>query len=197
MIIIIVTLVLSMLLFTGIRSQLFSGCSRWGVLFGMLPSTKTNTGVFFVVLVVFVLFLNLIGNIPGMKSITLFYWFSGSISITVWLSIILCVYYTQVRSFVAHLMPYGAPIGLGVILPMIEGFSQIIRPITLIIRLSTNLAAGHIMLYMFSFFALSSIVLGGVISVVLVILIILEVCVSALQAYIFGSLIAIYIAETE
>ena len=38
------------------------------------------------------------------------------------------------------------------------------------------------MLYMFSFFALSSIVLGGVISVVLVILIILEVCVSALQA---------------
>ena len=40
-----------------------------GVLFGMLPSTKTNTGVFFVVLVVFVC------NIPGMKSITLFYWF--------------------------------------------------------------------------------------------------------------------------
>lgn len=148
-------------------------------------------------LVVFVLFLNIIGNIPGIKSITLFYWFTGSMSITVWMSIILCVYYTQIVSFIAHLMPYGAPVGLGIILPIIEAFSQIIRPITLIIRLSTNLAAGHIMLYIFSFFALSSIMLSGLISAVLVILIILEVCVSALQAYIFGRLITIYIAETE
>lgn len=93
-------------------------------------------------------------------------------------------------------MPYGAPMALGLILPLIEIFSQVIRPFTLIIRLSTNLAAGHIILYMFSYFAVSSLSLLIPVSTVLTILILLESIISALQAYIFTSLTVIYIRET-
>jgi F0F1-type ATP synthase membrane subunit a len=67
----------------------------------------------------------------------------------------------------AHLLPYGSPAALMIFLPIVELFSQLIRPFTLMIRISTNLSAGHIMMYMFSYFTLSSDLLAPFIYVVL------------------------------
>jgi F0F1-type ATP synthase membrane subunit a len=53
------------------------------------------------------------------------------------------------------------------------------------------------MLYIFSFFAVSSLSLTTFITPVLILLILLEVFVSALQAYIFSSLLLIYITESS
>lgn len=103
---------------------------------------------------------------------------------------------TQLKSFLAHILPYGSPVGLILILPIIEIFRHIIRPFTLIVRLSTNLRRGHILLYIFSFFSVSSIGLTLSISLVLFILFLLELIISALQAYIFTSLAYLYISET-
>lgn len=94
------------------------------------------------------------------------------------------------------MLPYGSPAALSLFLPIVEIFSQIIRPFTLIIRLRTNLSAGHIMMYMFSYFTLLSSVLSPFIYVVLSLLFVLELCISALQAYIFVSLISLYVSET-
>jgi F0F1-type ATP synthase membrane subunit a len=94
------------------------------------------------------------------------------------------------------LFPYGSPIFLLIILPLVELFSQIIRPLTLIIRLRTNLSSGHIIVYMFSYFTLLSSLLSPFIYLVLYILVILEFFISLLQAYIFVSLVSLYIAET-
>ena len=94
------------------------------------------------------------------------------------------------------MLPYGSPIGLMLLLPLIEVFSQIIRPFTLIIRLRTNLSSGHIMMYIFSYFTLLSSSLSPFIYVVLCTLFVLELCISALQAYIFVSLLALYVNET-
>ncbi len=107
-----------------------------------------------------------------------------------------CVFLRQLKSFLAHMLPYGSPIGLILFLPLIEIFSQIIRPFTLIIRLRTNLSRGHIMLYMFSYFSLLSDVLSFVIIPAIFVLFILEICISILQAYIFTTLISLYIVET-
>ncbi len=107
----------------------------------------------------------------------------------------ICVSITQLKSFIAHILPYGAPVGLMLFLPLIEIFSQIIRPLTLIIRLSTNLSSGHIMIYIFSYFTLLSSLLSPFIYLVLYLLFFLELAISALQAYIFVSLISLYIEE--
>ena len=107
-----------------------------------------------------------------------------------------CVYLTQLKSFLSHMLPYGSPVGLILFLPLVEIFSQLIRPLTLIIRLRTNLSRGHIMLYIFSYFTLLSDSLVFVIAPVLGVLFILEICISALQAYIFFTLISLYIVET-
>lgn len=94
------------------------------------------------------------------------------------------------------MLPYGSPVGLMLFLPLVEIFSQLIRPFTLIIRLSTNLSSGHIMIYIFSYFTLLSSTLAPFIYIVLSLLFVLELCISALQAYIFVSLISLYIDET-
>ena len=94
------------------------------------------------------------------------------------------------------MLPYGCPVGLILFLPLVELFSQLIRPLTLIVRLSTNLSSGHIMMYIFSYFTLLSSVLSPFIYVVLFMLFVLEICISALQAYIFVSLLVLYVNET-
>lgn len=107
-----------------------------------------------------------------------------------------CVLTTNFKGFISHILPYGSPAALILFLPLVEIFSQIIRPFTLIIRLRTNLARGHIIIYIFSYFTLLSSTLAPFIHIVLAVLLILEVCISILQAYIFVSLLALYVNET-
>lgn len=106
------------------------------------------------------------------------------------------MFISQLKVFIAHILPQGSPVGLILFLPLVEIFSQIIRPMTLIIRLSTNLSSGHIIMYIFSYFTLLSDILSPFISLVIFVLYILEVCISVLQAYIFVTLISLYISET-
>ena len=143
-----------------------------------------------------VLITNLLGNIPLSVIPTMYYSFTLSLSLLFWFPIMVCVSISQLKEFLAHMLPYGSPAALSLFLPIVEIFSQIIRPFTLIIRLRTNLSAGHIMMYMFSYFTLLSSVLSPFIYVVLSLLFVLELCISALQAYIFVSLISLYVSET-
>lgn len=147
---------------------------------------------------VFLLFLllNGVSNIPYSSSPALYYFFSASFSFTLWLPLVVVIVFTQFRDFLAHLIPYGAPMFLSILLPVVELFSQIIRPLTLIIRLRTNLSAGHIILYMFSFFSLSRFVLSFVTLNLCLMLLLLELAIAGLQAYIFTSLSYLYVTET-
>jgi len=110
---------------------------------------------------------NLLGNIPIAYIPTMFYSSTLTISLLFWIPLIVCVRVSQFKEFMAHLLPYGSPAALMIFLPIVELFSQLIRPFTLMIRISTNLSAGHIMMYMFSYFTLSSDLLAPFIYVVL------------------------------
>lgn len=149
-----------------------------------------------VTLLVSLLLLNLSGNIPGLSIPTLFYFFSSSVSLTFWIALVIVISFTQLKGFISHMLPYGSPEGLMLLLPLIEVFSQIIRPFTLIIRLSTNLSSGHIIMYIFSFFSVRSLTLTFGLAFVLAALFCLEVMISCLQAYIFSSLVLLYVNET-
>lgn len=94
------------------------------------------------------------------------------------------------------MLPYGAPLGLMLFLPLVEIFSQVIRPLTLTIRFATNLSAGHIMMFMFSYFSLLSPILAPFLYIVLIVLLIIEVFIAFLQSYIFITLLTLYLRET-
>lgn len=101
------------------------------------------------------------------------------------------------------LFPPGVPKLVYVILTPIEFFSVfLIRPLTLAIRLFANMMAGHVLLSVFFLFTADLIVesvvaapLGILTFLVACILIIFEFMIITIQAYIFTTLTAFYIAE--
>ena len=100
------------------------------------------------------------------------------------------------RSIIAHLLPYGAPVSLIFFLPLVEIFSQIIRPFTLTIRFATNISAGHIIIFIFSYFSILSSLLAPVLYIVLLVLLSMEIFIAFLQGYIFITLVTLYFSET-
>ena len=202
MLIILNGIIISIFLFSFLFFNLFKVLTRYSVVkqsfMDNLSSIVNSKVSKFLILVLFLTFLliNLSGNVPLNSIPTLFYSQTLTISFLFWLPIMICVSLTQFKGFMAHMLPYGSPVGLMLFLPLVELFSQLIRPLTLMIRLRTNLSRGHIMMYMFSYFTLLSSSLSPFIHVVLFALFILELCISMLQAYIFVSLIALYINET-
>jgi ATP synthase subunit 6 len=139
---------------------------------------------------------NVLGGVPGRYAPTMFYSNVILTSLAFWFPIFMCSLITDFKGFFAHMFPIGAPIWIIVLLPIVEFVSIILRPLILVIRLATNLAAGHILLYIFSYFATllpeASPLIGGLLGALYVI----EFFISILQAYIFVTLITLYIQDS-
>lgn len=111
------------------------------------------------------------------------------------------------RYFKDTLFPPGVPWPVYILLVPIEFASVfIIRPLTLAIRLFANMMAGHVLLTIFFLFTHQFLwtnfnpltaPLGLVTAVVAAVLILFELLVISLQAYIFTMLTAFYISESE
>ena len=90
----------------------------------------------------------------------------------------------------------GTPGVLMPILILIEVVRNIIRPLTLCVRLAANMVAGHLLLTLLSSQA-EGLYRSGLVFVLraLVILVVLEVAVSLIQGYVFGILSTLYVRE--
>lgn len=101
--------------------------------------------------------------------------------------------------FFSFFVPKGVPKILLDFIILIEVFSFLIRPFSLSIRLFANMLAGHTLMGIFAQFCafiIKNYTLLFFIPFVLVILVfLLEIAVSAIQAYIFTSLVCIYIND--
>ena len=113
-----------------------------------------------------------------------------------WLGrIILSIIY-QYNNLLAHLVPVGTPRFLIPVIVIIETVRNIIRPLTLSIRLAANIVAGHLLLTLLgsqgpllSLFNLSLLIIG------LFLLLLLEVAVACIQSYVFTILSSLYLNE--
>jgi len=152
-------------------------------------------GLLFIGLFYFIFYQNIYGNIFYCFIPTLNYINTIHIRFIYFLPVLVIILTKQYVNFVKHIMPYGAPLWLFVILPLIEFFSFIIRPLTLSIRLSTNLCAGHIIIYILSSFALNTEIPNVSIHLVIITLRVLEFIISLLQAYISCNLLILYYEE--
>ena len=103
------------------------------------------------------------------------------------------------------LFPPGVPKAVYILLTPIEFFSVfIVRPLTLMVRLLANMMAGHVLLTIFFLFTHEFLVtnigplapLGIITLLVAVALMMLEMLVVFMQAYIFTMLTAFYISES-
>nr|AOV83577.1 ATP synthasa subunit 6 [Phasianella australis] len=185
------------------------GMSRWSYLFNLPKSIMMSQlmrsfglklgGFVNVVASLFLLliFLNLMGLIPYVFSVTTHLAFSLSLGLPFWLSLIISGSFYSPLSVLASLLPSGAPAVLNPFLVLVETVSLCVRPITLSIRLVANMSAGHIVLgllgtYLSSgIFTYSTLALGFLV-LVQVFYFMFEMGVALIQAYIFSLLITLY-----
>jgi F-type H+-transporting ATPase subunit a len=87
----------------------------------------------------------------------------------------------------------------GVLIPfmvLIERTSNVIRPMTLAIRLSANMIAGHLLMTLLGNQLSSAIGLRLIILILVQFLLVsLEIAVSVIQSYVFSILITLYVSE--
>nr|YP_001023788.1 ATP synthase F0 subunit 6 [Tigriopus californicus]ABI33103.1 ATP synthase F0 subunit 6 [Tigriopus californicus] len=144
---------------------------------------------------VFIIFSNISGLLPYVFASTAHLSFTLSLALPLWLGQILLSMYRQPLWVLSHFVPEGAPMVLGPFMVLIEIISNIIRPLTLAVRLFANLTAGHILVVLLSstcggfstFLGLS----------MLVLLFVLELAVCIIQGYVFSTLNILYFSESE
>lgn len=121
-----------------------------------------------------------------------------SFSLSLWISYILFGWINFTNHMFVHLVPQGTPSVLIVFMVLIESVRNLIRPGTLAVRLAANIIAGHLLITLISS-------TGNSLNLLLLILIlfrqslliILEIRVSVIQAYVFSVLRTLYSTETS
>lgn len=139
---------------------------------------------------------NGIGLFPFVFTGTRHLAFTLSLGLVVWLSIIIIGWMKNFRISSAHLVPVGSPLMLAPFLVLIERVSQLIRPITLSVRLAANMIAGHLIIGLIS--SLRIVSFNGVVWSVIFqrTILLLEWAVRFIQAFVFRILVLLYAMET-
>nr|YP_010447252.1 ATP synthase F0 subunit 6 [Sclerodermus sichuanensis]UTN43172.1 ATP synthase F0 subunit 6 [Sclerodermus sichuanensis] len=160
-------------------------------------SNKYYTNIyFFVSLIIFLMLVNFMGLIPFIFTPTSQMSLSLSISLPLWISIMIFNMMMHTNQLFTHLVPKNTPFPLMPLMVIIETTSNIIRPLTLAIRISANMIAGHLLLTLIgSQFINSPIFAWMPIFIPQMLLTILEMSVSLIQAYVFATLSILYSAE--
>ena len=144
----------------------------------------------------FIIFSNFIGLIPYIFTRTRHLSITLVLALPIWLGTILFSIIFQYNRLLAHLVPLGTPSFLIPIIVIIETVRNIIRPITLSIRLAANIVAGHLLLTLLGSQGPNvSIIIIIILIIRLILLLMLEVAVACIQSYVFTILSSLYLNE--
>lgn len=164
-----------------------------------LRGTKTPGLQHFILTFFVVIFSwNLLGLLPYSFTPSRHLTMSVRLALPIWIGYILYSSTKNVNSFLAHLVPLGTPKALIPFIVLIEVVSAMIRPLTLSVRLTANIVAGHLLMILVSspltglrMFIFMSTILA------LILLIGLELAVAIIQSYVFITLTSLYIIEVN
>ena len=150
---------------------------------------------FTISLFVIIAVINYIGLMPYVFTPSSHLRFTLRLSILIWTALIVGSLCISLYEFLAHLVPFGTPLGLIMLIVLIEVVRVLIRPITLSVRLAANMVAGHLLISLVCIPSLSSypVLVGCLIGASVII--ILERAVALIQAYVFSTLSSLYIRD--
>ena len=133
--------------------------------------------------------INLISLWSYIFSLTAHIIFTFSLGFLIWFSI----FFIQIILFffrkIEHFTPIGTPMWLLPLIVLIEIVRQLIRPITLRVRLAANLTAGHLILSLLASMSLRTSLF------IQLPLILLELLVALVQPFVFCILLYLYYSE--
>ena len=156
---------------------------------------------FIFTLFMFVLFCNFFGMVPWSFTVTSQIAITFALAAFVILMVIVVGFMKHGLHFFSLFVP-KAPLLLLLLLVPIEVISFLTRPISLSVRLFANMLAGHTMLAVFAGFVVALGSAGGIFTglaiapmLLIVAILLLELLVAFLQAYVFAILTCIYLNE--
>jgi F-type H+-transporting ATPase subunit a len=147
----------------------------------------------------FILFLNLFSLLPYGFAVTSHFVWTLYFSLSICLGIFFIGLINYKIKFLKLFVP-EVPLFLYILMIPIEIFSYILRSFSLAIRLSANIIAGHILVHILADFVLVLCKLHQLIVVLpflfLLAIFVLELGVACLQAYIFVTLVSMYLNDS-
>lgn len=150
----------------------------------------------------FILISNVIGLVPYSFTVTSHLIVTFSLALTTFIAINLICIREHGINILSLFLPPGSSMFLALLLVPIELVSYIFRPISLSVRLFANMMAGHTLLKVIAGFAWTMMLAGGGLLIahtiplaILVVLMLLELGVAVIQAYVFTILTCIYLND--
>jgi ATP synthase subunit 6 len=157
---------------------------------------------FIFTLFTFILFCNLLGMIPYSFTATSHIVITFGLSMAIFIGVTIIGFTEHGLHFFYLLVPSGVPLGLLPLIVSIEFISYLTRGLSLGIRLTANMFAGHTLLKIISTFAWQMFMAGGLIAIgglatvaLLFALVGLEIVIAMLQAYVFTVLTCSYLND--
>nr|QLY89919.1 ATP synthase F0 subunit 6 [Lype phaeopa] len=159
---------------------------------------KNNLILFFIALFFFIMLNNFMGLFPYIFTSSSHLSMNLTITIPFWVAIMMFGWINNTNHMFIHLIPQGTPFILMPFMVMIETISNVIRPLTLAVRLTANMIAGHLLLTLLS--EMKNNMPTSLIFILLslqILLLILEMSVALIQSYVFMILTSLYLSETK
>lgn len=154
-----------------------------------------NIIILFSIFIIIVI-INFLGLFPYIFTASRHLSITLPLSLSIWLGIIFYNWYKITNLSFAHLVPLNTPTALIIFIVLIETIRNVIRPITLAIRLSANIIAGHLLLCLLgSTGPIIELNLTPILILTQILLFTLELAVSIIQSYVFITLISLYSNE--
>ena len=132
--------------------RIFSFLLKWHIERVGCNEFKRMKGSYLLVSGLFIIILgrNIWGLFPYIFGVTTQIVVTSTLSIVIWLCIVSSSLEFSPSHFFAHLTPQGSPGLLAPVLNLIEIVRNIIRPLTLALRLRINMATGHVLISLMS-----------------------------------------------
>nr|YP_010550094.1 ATP synthase F0 subunit 6 [Ornithodoros waterbergensis]AIZ58594.1 ATP synthase F0 subunit 6 [Ornithodoros waterbergensis]AMX74157.1 ATP synthase F0 subunit 6 [Ornithodoros waterbergensis]UYL27162.1 ATP synthase F0 subunit 6 [Ornithodoros waterbergensis] len=143
----------------------------------------------------FILMNNFMGLYPYIFTATSHINLTTILALPLWLTIMIFGWINQTNSMFSHLVPLGTPMILSVFMVLIETISNLIRPLTLSVRLTANMISGHLLLCLLSEIMQNFPDTNMFIFPIMAALLTLEMAVAIIQSYVFIILISLYLNE--
>nr|YP_010564810.1 ATP synthase F0 subunit 6 [Pentapycnon charcoti]UZA61213.1 ATP synthase F0 subunit 6 [Pentapycnon charcoti] len=150
-------------------------------------------------LMFFILINNTFGLLPYIFTSTTHLVVTMFMSMIMWISINMIMWTKNLKKTMSHMIPENTPMVLSPFMVIIELISSVIRPITLSVRLTANMMAGHMIINLISSMCEKMTDMKMIIMTMMVqsMIMLLEIMVALIQAYVFTTLTLLYINETN
>nr|YP_010990543.1 ATP synthase F0 subunit 6 [Zanna robusticephalica]WOW98857.1 ATP synthase F0 subunit 6 [Zanna robusticephalica] len=140
-----------------------------------------------------ILIMNMMGLFPYIFTTTSHISLAMSLSMPTWIMLMLYGWTNHTNKMFLHLLPSGTPTTISPMMILIETTGNLIRPISLSVRLTANMIAGHLLMTLLGQTTNMDILIMNL--PLQMILTLFESAVSFIQAYVFSTLITLYSSE--